>query len=509
MTQKTPGITLPRNPQDILKELPTELSQASHFIDGKFVTGSGDQHENYYPATGKSFTSTKWAIDDEITAAINAAQKGYQIWRNYSPARRARILNDTARILRDRNRQISEIETLDTGKPLQETLEVDVASAAECLEYFAAQCAVQSGEYVGFSGEDGDWGYTRREPLGICVGIGAWNYPIQIAGWKSAPALACGNAFIFKPAQLTPLSALHLARAYRDAGLPDGVFQILQGDGSVGAKLVAHQDVAKVSLTGETATGIKILKSAADTIKNVTLELGGKSPLIIFDDADLDDAVGGTMLANFYSTGQVCSNGTRVFIHEKIRDAFVEKLITRTRALIIGDPLDETTQIGPLVSAKHFQKVSAYLKDAPEQGKLLWGGTPPSLSGFEDGYWVAPMIVEIIDNTVAVANEEVFGPLLSLFTFSDEEAVIEQANATPYGLAGAVFTNDMTRAHRVIARLQAGTCWINSYNLTPVELPFGGYKQSGVGRENGRHAIDAYSQIKSVYVTMDPVEYPY
>lgn len=481
----------------------------SHFIDGNLVTGSGPEHDNIYPATGAAFASINWATDEEINQAVEAAKKGYEIWRNTSLAERAGILRETARLLRERNREIAELETLDTGKPLQETLVVDIISGAECLEYFAAQAAVQTGEHISFSGESGDWGYTRREPLGVCVGIGAWNYPIQIASWKSAPALACGNAFIFKPAELTPFGALRLAQAYRDAGLPDGVFQVLQGGAAVGAKLVAHNDVAKISLTGETSTGTKILKSAADSIKKVTLELGGKSPLIIFADADIDAAVGGTMLANFYSTGQVCSNGTRVFVHEKIKDDFIRQLIKRTKSLLIGDPMDEASQIGPLVSVQHFAKVSAYLESAPMQGKLLTGGEPVSVDGFENGYWVRPMIVEIEDDKAPIACEEIFGPLLSIFTFSDEDDVVRRANATCFGLAAGIFTNDLTRAHRMIARLQAGTCWINSYNLTPVELPFGGYKHSGIGRENGKQAMDAYSQIKSVYVTMDPVDYPY
>ena len=485
------------------------IPEGSHFINGKLISGCGDAHKNIYPATGKSFSSIHWAQDDEIEQAISAAQKGYDIWRNTPLAERARILREAARLIRERNDDIARLETLDTGKPLQETLVVDALSGAECLEYFAAQAAVQTGEHISFSGEAGDWGYTRREPLGICVGIGAWNYPIQIACWKSAPALACGNAFIFKPAELTPLSALCLAQAYHDAGLPDGVFQVLQGDGAVGAKLVAHPQVSKVSLTGETATGSKILKSAADTIKKVTLELGGKSPLIVFEDADLDEAVGGAMLANFYSTGQICSNGTRVFVHEKIKDQFIAKLVERTSGLIIGDPMDEETQIGPLVSAPHHKKVAEYLDHAPSQGKLIYGGERVEIDGFEGGYWVAPMIVDVNDDDAPIACEEIFGPLLSLLTFSEEDDVVTRANSSGYGLAAGIFTNDITRAHRVIARLEAGTCWINSYNLTPIELPFGGYKQSGIGRENGKQAMDAYSQIKSVYVTMDKVDYPY
>ncbi len=485
------------------------LPEASLFINGQFVEGKGIFHENIYPATGKPFSQIQWADDAQIEEAVEAAQRGFEIWRNTSLAGRASVLRETARLLRERNRKISKLETLDTGKPLQETLVADAISGAECLEYFASHIAVQTGEQVNFSGHCGDWGYTRCEPLGVCVGIGAWNYPIQIACWKSAPALACGNAMIFKPSELTPMSALCLAQAFRDAGLPDGVFQILQGDGSIGAKLVSHPKIAKISLTGEISTGTKILKSAAESIKKVTLELGGKSPLIIFDDADLDEAVGGAMLANFYSTGQICSNGTRVFVHQSVKEEFLSKLIARTRLLIIGDPMNEETQIGPLVSGQHHTKVSNYLDSAPSQGKLLWGGEKISVEGFEGGYWVQPMIVDVADDTAPIACEEVFGPLLSVFTFEDEEEVISRANGTIFGLAAGIFTNDIRKAHRVIAQLEAGICWINSYNLTPIELPFGGYKQSGIGRENARQAMDAYSQIKSVYVTMDPVDYPY
>ncbi len=490
---------------DLAKLVPA----GNHFIAGKFVEGEGRRIDDIYPATGQPIATIAWATDDEIEQAVEAARAGFKVWRATPLAERARVLRKAAELLRERNRPIATLETLDTGKPLQETLAVDVISGAECLEYFAAQAAVQTGEHVAFSGSRGDWGYTVREPLGVCVGIGAWNYPIQIACWKSAPALACGNAVIFKPAELTPLSALELARALAEAGLPDGVFNVLQGDGAVGAKLVAHPQVAKVSLTGETTTGAKVLKGAADTIKNVTLELGGKSPLIVFADADIDQAVGGALSANFYSTGQVCSNGTRVFVHADIRDAFVDKLLERTAALKIGDPMDEATQIGPLVSAEHHDKVVGYLKAAPDQGELLAGGERPVVEGFEGGYWVEPMIVECTDDEVAIAREEVFGPLLSLFTFADEDEVVARANDTVYGLSAGVFTSDLARAHRVIARLEAGTCWINAYNLTPIELPFGGHKRSGIGRENGRWAMEAYSQVKSVYVAMDPVEYPY
>lgn len=484
------------------------IRHKGNFVAGEFRNGAGPECPVIYPATGEAVTGVAWSSEADIEAAVAAARRGFETWRKTPPAQRARILAETARILRKRLRDIARIETLDTGKPMQETLAVDITSAADSLEYFAAQCATMTGEYVGFSGAEGDWGYTRREPLGICAGIGAWNYPLQVATWKSAPALACGNSFIFKPAETTPLSALELASAYREAGLPEGVFNVVQGDGTVGAALVAHPDIAKVSLTGETSTGVKILQGAAPTLKHVTLELGGKSPLVIFEDADIDSAVGGSLIANFYSTGQVCSNGTRVFVHEKIRRQFLDKLVARTRALVIGDPMDEATQIGPLVSLEHLHKVRSYMDIARGEAKHVFGGGEPKLQGFEGGYWIEPAIFEAKDDD-RIAREEVFGPLMSVLTFSDEDEVTARANDTGYGLAAGVYTADMARAHRMMSRLEAGSCWINTFNFTPVELPFGGYKRSGMGRENGKWALDAYSQVKSVYVAMTTPQYPY
>jgi betaine-aldehyde dehydrogenase len=490
-------------------EIAALVPQPSNFIGGEFVPGSGNVSDVIYPATGEVLAQIRWSTAADVDKAVDAARKGHEVWRKTPPAARARVLNAAARILRERLEKIARLETLDTGKPVQETLAVDVTSGADCLEYFAAQAAVMTGEYVGFSGDEGDWGYTRREPLGVCAGIGAWNYPLQIACWKSAPALACGNAFIFKPAESTPLSALELARAYKDAGLPDGVFNIVQGDGAVGAALTAHAGIAKVSLTGSTATGIRILEGAAQSLKHVTLELGGKSPFIVFEDADLDSAVGGAMIANFYSTGQVCSNGTRVFVHESVKDEFLKRLVARTKAMIIGDPLDPKTNIGPLVSAAHFEKVAAYLDAGKREARLVHGGGTPKVNGFEGGFWVEPAIFDVTDESVSICTDEIFGPVMSVLTFSDEDEVTARANATLYGLSAGVYTNDMARAHRMMARLQAGTCWINTYNFTPVELPFGGYKRSGIGRENGRWAIEAYSQVKSVYVAMAAPQYPY
>jgi len=342
------------------------------------------------------------------------------------------------------------------------------------------------------------------------AGIGAWNYPLQIACWKTAPALACGNAMIFKPADLAPLTALRLREVMDQAGLPDGVFQVVQGRTETGRLLTQHPGIAKVSLTGAVATGKAVMAAASASLKQVTLELGGKSPLIVFDDAHLENAVSGALLGNFYSAGEVCSNGTRVFVHRKIKDAFLQRLIARTSAMRIGDPLDPRTQVGSLISQAHMDKVLAYIARGRAEGaKVATGGHRVTTSDLANGFFVAPTVFTECHDDMVIAREEIFGPVMCLLDFEDEAEVIARANATDFGLAAGVFTNDLTRAHRVIARLQAGTCWINHYNITPIELPFGGVKLSGLGRENGRAAIEHYTQLKSVYVAMGDVDAPY
>jgi betaine-aldehyde dehydrogenase len=342
------------------------------------------------------------------------------------------------------------------------------------------------------------------------AGIGAWNYPLQIACWKAAPALACGNAMIFKPAELTPLTALRLAEIFIEAGLPEGLFNVVQGLADTGRLLTRHPAIAKVSLTGEVGTGRKVMADAAATLKSVTLELGGKSPLIVFEDAKLDNAVSGALLANFYSAGEVCSNGTRVFVHRAVKAAFLAKLIARVEAMKIGVPMDPLTQVGALISQGHMEKVLGYIDRGRAEGAaVLVGGRRVTEGGLENGFFVAPTVFDSCTDDMAIVREEIFGPVMTILTFDDEDEVIARANATDFGLAAGVFTQDLARAHRAVARLQAGTCWINHYNITPIELPFGGVKQSGLGRENGRAAIDHYSQLKSVYVALDDIEAPY
>jgi len=480
----------------------------SHYIDGAYVEDiKGVPFDCVYPATGQVIARLHAATPAVIEQAIKSAKRAQKEWAGWRPVERGRVLRRAADIIMERNRELSELETLDTGKPLQETLYVDATSGAEALEFFGGIAASINGETINLGT---DFVYTKRVPLGICVGIGAWNYPTQIACWKGAPALACGNAMIFKPSESTPLCALKIAEILVQAGAPKGLYNVVQGMGPVGAALATHPDVAKVSLTGSVPTGQKVYAAAAQGLRHVTMELGGKSPLIIFDDADVENAVGGAMLANFYSSGQVCSNGTRVFVQKGIRDQFLDRLVARTKAIRIGDPMDEDVQMGPLVSAKQLEIVSDYIKVGKSEGATcLTGGGTPQIQGFENGCFVEPTVFADVKDNMRIAKEEIFGPVMAVLDFDNEDEVVNRANDTEFGLSAGVFTSDVTRAHRVADRLDAGTLWINNYNLAPVEAPFGGSKMSGVGRENSREALNHYSEVKSVYVGMTAVESPY
>jgi len=470
--------------------------------------GKVDTFATLNPATGEVLAHLEVAGPRAVDAAVAKARVAQKKWAAMTGTERGRILRRAADILRARNRELAELETRDTGKPIQETSVVDVISGADCFEYYAGVAPTLAGEHLDLGPQA--FGYTRREPLGVVAGIGAWNYPLQIACWKTAPALACGNAMIFKPADLTPLTAIRLREVLSEAGLPEGVFQVLQGRADSGRLLTQHPGVSKVSLTGAVSTGKAVMAAAAPTLKHVTLELGGKSPLIIFDDAHLDNAVSGALLGNFYSAGEVCSNGTRVFVHRKIKQAFLDKLVARTSAMRIGDPMDPKTQVGALISQAHMEKVLAYIARGRAEGaRLLSGGSRVTTADLANGFFVAPTIFDECHDDMAIVREEIFGPVMSILDFDTEDEVVARANATDFGLAAGIFTNDLTRAHRVIARLEAGTCWINQYNITPIEMPFGGVKLSGLGRENGRAAIEHYTQLKSVYVAMGDIDAPY
>jgi len=477
---------------------------ASHFIDGAYVEdAAGEAIPVLYPATGNEIARLHAATPAILDRAIAAALRAQSDWAARSGTERGRVLRRAAEIMRAKNRELSELETRDTGKPLQETLVADAASGADALEYFGGIAAGITGEHIPLGG---DFAYTLREPLGVCAGIGAWNYPIQIASWKAAPALACGNAMVFKPAETTPLSALKLAEILVEAGAPPGLFNVVQGMGAVGAALSADPRIDKVSLTGSVPTGRKVYAAAAEGLKHVTMELGGKSPLIVFDDADLENAISGAILGNFYSSGQICSNGTRVFVQKGIKARFLSRLTERLQGVVMGDPMDETVNFGPLVSREQMDKVLAYIRAGRGEGaRPIAGGKRAD----RDGWFVEPTVFADVTDDMTIAQEEIFGPVMAVLDFEDEDEVVARANATQFGLAAGVFTRDLSRAHRVIGRLRAGTTWINTYNLTPVEMPFGGVKNSGVGRENGWAAIEHYSQLKSVYVALGDTEAPF
>lgn len=483
--------------------------QGSHFIDGAYMDDAAGAEINViFPATAEKLATLHSATPAIVEAAVESAKRAQREWADVPALERGRVLIRAAQLIRQNNETLSELETYDTGKPLQETLVADATSGADCLEFFGGMIAADTGHYIPVGG--GDFAYTKREPLGVCLGIGAWNYPTQIACWKAAPALAGGNAMIFKPSEMTPLCALKIAEIFIEAGAPKGLFNVVQGYGDVGAMLVEHPAIDKVSLTGSVPTGRKVAGAAASQLKHITMELGGKSPIIIFDDADIESAVGAAMLGNFYSSGQICSNGTRVFVHEKIHDLFVSQLIERTKGIRIGDPRNLDVQYGPMVSEAQMHITLDYIDIGKSEGASLQiGGERLTPEDAPEGFFVSPAVFTDVTDNMRIAREEIFGPVMSILKFASEDEVVKRANATEFGLAAGVFTQDITRAHRVVDRLQAGTCWINTYNLTPVQMPFGGVKASGFGRENSAAALDHYTQLKSVYVASGPVESPY
>ncbi len=484
----------------------TSLETQRSYIDGRYVDStSGETFETTYPATNRVICSIEQAGEAEIDAAVASAQRGFEVWSAMTATERGRILMRAVAILRDRNDELAYLDTLDTGKPVAETTTEDIVTGADVIEFYAGLADKLHGETIDFPGHG--FARMRREPLGVCVGIGAWNYPMQIAMWKSGLALACGNSMIFKPAEVTPLSATKLAEIYSEAGVPDGVFNVVHGDARVGQALVQHPGVSKVSLTGEAATGKIVMSEAAKTLKKVTLELGGKSPIIIFDDADIESARNAALTNNFYSTGQVCSNGTRVFVQRGIYEEFLAGMAERVNAIPVGDPFDPETLIGPLVSAEHHDKVMRYMKLAIDSGaRHVCGGEVPQDPELVGGNYVTPAVFADATDDMVFVREEVFGPLMAVLPFDTEEEVIARANDTPYGLSGAVFTSDFARANRVANSIEAGSVWINDYNYLPASVPFGGYKHSGVGRENGANAIEHYTQVKMIYSTLVPVE---
>ncbi|MBL4739882.1 MAG: betaine-aldehyde dehydrogenase [Sneathiella sp.] len=487
----------------------TEYPELPLYINGEYVSAqSGELFDKCNPATGKIFCRVHKAGEQDVNLAVSAAQAAFEGWAAMPGIERGRVLLRAANIMRERRDELAAIEVRDTGKPISETPYADVDSAIDALEYFGGLAADIKGEHLDLG--DGAFAYTIREPLGVCAGIGAWNYPLQIATWKSAPALAAGNAMIFKPSEQTPSNALELAEIYKEAGLHDGIFNVIHGMGETGHLLAKHPGIAKISFTGSVPTGKNVLKDAATSVKHVTMELGGKSPLIVFSDAQIYNAVSAAMNANFYSQGEVCSNGTRVFVHEDLHDEFINLLKVRTEAMVIGDPMESTTQVGAMINTAHMEKVQEYIRLGIEEGAyLVTGGEKIDVPGFDGGNYLSPAIFSNCQDDMRICREEIFGPVMSVLSFKDEDEVIARANDTDFGLAAGVFTQNLSMAHRVVRKLKAGSCWINNYNLTPAGVPFGGSKQSGIGRENCAATLDHFTELKSVYVELGDVECDY
>ena len=482
----------------------SRMAEQQLYINGGYTSAtSGRTFETINPANGEVLATVQAAGREDVDRAVESAKRGQKIWAAMTAMERSRILRRAVDILRERNDELARLETLDTGKALAETTTVDIVTGADVLEYYAGLATAIEGIQLPL--RESSFFYTRREPLGVVAGIGAWNYPIQIALWKSAPALAAGNAMVFKPSEVTPLTALMLAEIYSEAGVPDGVFNVVQGPGGeIGNWLTEHPVIEKISFTGGVATGKKVMAAAASSsLKEVTMELGGKSPLVICDDADLDRAADIAVMANFFSSGQVCTNGTRVFVPRALLAAFEAAVVERVKRIRIGDPQAADTNFGPMVSFPHMQNVLRYIDSGKAEGaRLLTGGGRAEEGALAEGAYVLPTVFSDCRDDMTIVREEIFGPVMSILAYDDEEEAIRRANDTTFGLAAGVVSRDISRAHRIIHRLEAGICWINTWGESPAEMPVGGYKQSGVGRENGLSTLGHYTRIKSVQVEL-------
>jgi aldehyde dehydrogenase (NAD+) len=481
-----------------------EIKPGRLFIGGRWVEpSSGQFFPSLNPATGETLTQLADGDARDADAAVEAAGRAFEsgAWAEMSAAERGKILWKIGDLIDRHSEAIGTLETLDNGKPIFESRYVDLPMAAEVFRYYAGWATKIHGETVPVRGPF--LNYTLREPLGVVAAIVPWNFPLLLASWKVAPALATGNTVVLKPSPWTSLSALRLAELAQEAGLPEGVLNVVTGSSpALGQALVRHPRVAKVAFTGSTRTGQEIAREAAGTLKRVTLELGGKSPNIVLADADLDSAVRGATNGIFYGKGEVCAAGSRLFVDEKIHDEFVEKLIDRAKKMQPGDPLDPKTRFGALVSEQQMKNVLHYIEKGKSEGaKLVAGGERVSV-GSGKGCFVQPTVFDAVRNDMTIAREEIFGPVLATIEFADVDQAVRQANGNPYGLAAAVWTRDIAQAHRIAKKLQAGTVWINTYNNYDAASPFGGYKMSGYGRELGMAALGSYTQVKSVWVNL-------
>jgi aldehyde dehydrogenase (NAD+) len=480
----------------------SSVSPGRLLIGGQWLEGS-KHFDTVNPATGEVLTPVAEASREDVDRAVAAARKASDDrsgpWRKMSASDRGKLIWRLADLIEKNIEEFAELETLDNGKPIFESRNVDLPMVIDVLRYYAGWATKIHGETVNTF--DAAFTYTLREPVGVVGLIIPWNFPLLLASWKLGPALACGNTIVLKPAEQTPLTTLRMGELAIEAGVPAGVLNIVTGGPEVGKAIVQHPGIDKIAFTGSTAVGKEIMKGAADTLKRVTLELGGKSPNIVFADADLDSAVRGAFNGIFYGKGECCNAGSRLFVESKVHDEFMEKLLARTAKLKPADPLDQKTRLGAIVSQDQMNSVLSYIESGKKEAKLVSGGNRASVDGGK-GLFLEPTIFDGVPNNARIAQEEIFGPVLSVLSFDDAEQAVEQANNNPYGLAAAVWTRDIKKAHTVSRMLKAGTVWINTYGMMDAALPFGGFKQSGFGRELGMHAIEHYTELKTVWLNM-------
>jgi aldehyde dehydrogenase (NAD+) len=480
-----------------------DLGRKQLLIGGEWRDAAGSRTMAVInPATEETIAEVASATSDDVDAAVAAARAALDgPWGRMSGRDRGRLLWKLGDRLMDHADEFARLETLHNGKPISESRHIEIPAAAECLQYFAGWADKVEGETIPV--RSGHLVYTLREPLGVVAAIVPWNFPLLLASWKIAPALATGNTIILKPASQTPLTALAIGALALEVGFPPGVFNVVTGSGStVGQALVEHPGVNKIAFTGDTSTGKGIMRSAADTLKHITLELGGKSPNIVFPDADLDAAVRGATVGIFYGKGEVCAAGSRLLVDKSIKDEFVDKVVARTRKMVPGDPMDPKTRFGAIASKGQLERVLRYVDLATQEGARLMAGGRRADIGTGKGYFMQPTVFADVTPEMTIAREEIFGPVLAAIEFADVEEAIARANQSMYGLAAAVWTRDLKKAHYVASKLQAGTVWVNTYNMYDTAVPFGGYKQSGFGREMGQHALEAYTQVKTVWVDL-------
>ncbi len=480
-----------------------KISPGRLLIGGQWIDGS-KKFDTINPATGEVLTQIVEASAEDVDRAVAAARRAFEDrsgpWRKFSASERGRLIWRLADLVEKNIDELAELETLDNGKPIFESRYVDMPMVIDVLRYYAGWATKIHGETINTT--ETAFTYTLREPVGVVGMIVPWNFPLLLASWKVGPALACGNTIVWKPASLTSLTTLRFGELAVEAGVPAGVLNIVTGGSEIGRAMVRHQGIDKIAFTGSTSVGKEIMRSAADTMKRVTLELGGKSPNIVFADSDIDSAVKGAITGIFYGKGEVCNAGSRLFLETKVQDEFLEKLVARAKKMQPADPLDPKTRMGAIVSQEQMQTVLGYIETGKKEGaKLITGGSRVSVDGSK-GFFIEPTIFGSVTNDMKIAQEEIFGPVLATLSFDDVDQVVDLANRNPYGLAAAVWTRDVKKAHSISRRLKAGTVWINTYGLMDAALPFGGYKSSGFGRELGMHAIEHYTELKTVWLNL-------